>query len=83
MPEAFRKLLTSPETDRWPREKQEGVLNMCELFIELLTTRMRYDPIPHHMMDTLALVFDIQNSWNQQNKDQQSRREAVYTTDTR
>ena len=78
MPEAFRKLLTSPETGRWPREKQEGVLNMCELFIELLTSTPH-----HHMMDTLALVFDVQNSWNQQNKDQPPRREAVYTTDTR
>ena len=51
---------------------------MCELFIELLTSTPH-----HHMMDTLALIFDIQNSWNQKNKDQPPRREAVYTTDTR
>ena len=46
---------------------------MCELFIELLTTRMQYDPVPCHMLNTLALIFDTKNDWNHKNKDQTAR----------
>ena len=73
MPEAFRKLLTSHATHRWQTEIQEGILLMCELFIELLTTRMQYDPVPCHMLNTLALIFDTKNDWNHKNKDQGAR----------
>ena len=73
MPEAFRKLLTSHATHRWQTEIQEGILLMCELFIELLTTRMQYDPVPCHMLNTLALIFDTKNDWNHKNKDQAAR----------
>ena len=73
MPEAFRKLLTSHATHRWQTEIQEGILLMCELFIELLTTRMQYDPVPCHMLNTLALIFDTKNDWNHKNKDQTPR----------
>ena len=80
MPEAFRKLLTSPATHRWHREIQEGIRLMCELFIELLTTRMKYGPVPYHMLDTLALIFDIQNTWNQKNKGQAPNKKTTYRT---
>ena len=73
MPEAFRKLLTSHATHRWQTEIQEGILLMCELFIELLTTRMQYEPVPCHMLNTLALIFDTKNDWNHKNKDQTAR----------
>jgi len=70
MPEAFRKLLTSHATHRWQTEIQEGILLMCELFIDLLTTRMQYDPVPCSMLSTLALILDTKNDWNHKNKDQ-------------
>ena len=53
MPEAFRKLLTSHATHRWQTEIQEGILLMCELYIDLLTTRLQYDPVPCSMLNTL------------------------------
>ena len=48
MPEAFKKLLTSAATQRWASEIQEGILLMCELYLDLLVTRLKYDPIPCH-----------------------------------
>ena len=69
MPEAFRKLLTSHATHRWQTEIQEGILLMCELYIDLLITRLQYDPIPCSMLNTLALIFDTKNDWNHKNKD--------------
>eukprot|EP00090_Calanus_glacialis_P047045 TRINITY_DN9530_c0_g1_i3.p1 TRINITY_DN9530_c0_g1~~TRINITY_DN9530_c0_g1_i3.p1 ORF type:complete len:2633 (-),score=502.34 TRINITY_DN9530_c0_g1_i3:271-7929(-) len=73
MPEAFRKLLTSHATHRWQTEIQEGILLMCELYIDLLTTRLQYDPVPCSMLNTLALIFDTKNDWNHKNKDQTPR----------
>ena len=70
MPEAFKKLLTSTATQRWTSEVQEGILLMCELYIDLLVTRMKYDPIPCHLMSTLSLIFDVDNYWNSKNRDQ-------------
>jgi len=68
MPEAFRKLLTSHATHGWQTEIQEGILLMLELFLDLLTTRMQYDPVPCSMLNTLALAFDLKNDWNHKNK---------------
>jgi len=73
MPEAFRKLLTSHATHRWQTEIQEGILLMCELYIDLLTTRLQYDPVPCTMLNTLSLIFDTKNDWNHKNKDQTPR----------
>ena len=70
MPEAFKKLLTSTATQRWTSEVQEGILLMCELYLDLLVTRMKYDPIPCHLLSTLALIFDPDNYWNGKNRDQ-------------
>ena len=67
MPEAFKKLLTSTATQRWTSEVQEGILLMCELYLDLLVTRMKYDPIPCHLLSTLALIFDSDNYWNNKN----------------
>ena len=59
MPEAFRKLLTSHATHRWQTEIQEGILLMCELYIDLLITRLQYDPVPCSMLSTLALILTL------------------------
>ena len=70
MPEAFKKLLTSAATQRWSSEIQEGILLMCELFMELLVTRLQYDPIPCQLLSTLAQICDMDNYWNSKNRDQ-------------
>ena len=46
---------------------------MCELYIELLTTRLQHDPLPVSMLSTLALIFDVKNDWNHKNRDQAPR----------
>lgn len=74
LPEAFRKLLTSNAVQRWMAEIQEGIRLMCELFIELLTTRLRYDPVPCQLLQTLALIFDMKTDWNSKHRDQPSAR---------
>ena len=56
LPEAFRKLLTSPATSKWNAEIQEGILDMAELFVETLTARLEYPPVPNKLLETLALV---------------------------
>ena len=56
MPEAFRKLLSSNATHRWNAETQEGIYLMSEMLIEMVTTRMEYDPVPTKLMETIALV---------------------------
>ena len=70
MPEAFNKLLTSAATQRWSGEIQEGILLMCELYMELLVTRLQYDPVPSHLLTTLALIFNMDTYWNNKNRDQ-------------
>ena len=74
MPEAFKKLLTSPATHRWQTEIQEGILLMCELYMDLVVTRLQYDPVPCHLLSTLSLVLDVKNDWNNKNRDQVARR---------
>ena len=69
MPEAFRKLLTYHATHRWQTEIQEGILLMCELYKDLLTTRLQYDPVPCSMLNTLALIFDTKNDWDHKDTD--------------
>ena len=64
MPEAFKKLLTSPATHRWQTEIQEGILLMCELYLDLVVTRLQYDPVPCHLLATLSLIMDVKNDWN-------------------
>ena len=57
MPEAFKKLLSSSATHRWNAETQEGIYLMSEMLVELVTTRMEYDPVPTKLLiDTLSLV---------------------------
>ena len=73
LPEAFKKLLTSAATQRWASEIQEGILLMCELYLDLLVTRLQYEPIPCHLLTTLALIFDVDNYWNSKNRDQTAR----------
>ena len=74
MPEAFKKLLTSPATHRWQTEIQEGILLMCELYLDLVVTRLQYDPVPCHLLATLSLIMDLKNDWNNKNRDQLARR---------
>ena len=54
--QAFRKLLCSNATHRWLADVQEGIFIMSELFIETLTARLEYGPVPNKMLETLALV---------------------------
>ena len=56
LPESFRKLLSSNATHRWNTEIQEGIYVMSELFIETITARLAYDPVPCKLLETLALV---------------------------
>ena len=71
--QAFRKLLSSNATHRWPADIQDGIFIMSELFIETVTARLEYRPVPCKMLDTLALLFDTKNDWNSKNRDQLSR----------
>ena len=32
---------------------------MCELYIDLLITRLQYDPVPCSMLSTLALILTL------------------------
>ena len=43
---------------------------MCELFVELLCTRLLYEPAPSTMLNTFALILDTKNDWNHKNKEQ-------------
>ena len=43
---------------------------MCELFLDLLVTRLKYDPVPCNLLSTLALILDTENYWNSKNRDQ-------------
>ena len=59
LPESFRKLLSSNATLKWNAEIQEGIYVMSELYIETITARLEYDPVPNKLLETLSLVSFI------------------------
>jgi ubiquitin carboxyl-terminal hydrolase 9/24 len=75
MPEAFRKLLTSNAIQRWSPDIQEGIRLMCELFVDLVITRLRHGgEVPCQLLQTLTLVFDMKSDWNNKHRDQPAAR---------
>ncbi|CAK8688756.1 unnamed protein product [Clavelina lepadiformis] len=68
MPECFNKLLTSSAVQRWPADVQDGIYDMLVLFIDLIVTRLKYDPLPLSMLNLLGMAFDPSCAWNSKNK---------------
>jgi len=50
------QLLTSQAVNRWAFDIQEGIYDMVELFVDLMAYRMKHEPIPTDLLQTLAMV---------------------------
>ena len=50
------QLLTSAAVHRWGIDIQEGIFDMLQLLIDLIATRLRYEPVPADLLHVLAMV---------------------------
>lgn len=53
------QLLTSGAVRSWGLDVQEGVRCMLHLFINLITARLKHDPVPEVLCQVLEKVFII------------------------
>jgi len=42
---------------RWGIDIQEGIFDMLQLLIDLIATRLRYEPVPVDLLHVLAMVY--------------------------
>ncbi|KAF8763443.1 Ubiquitin carboxyl-terminal hydrolase 24 like protein [Argiope bruennichi] len=68
LPEAFKKLLTSGAVRNWGLDIQEGVRSMLHLLINLITTRLKTDPVPESLLQVLEKAFDPESEFHIKNK---------------
>ncbi|XP_015922706.1 ubiquitin carboxyl-terminal hydrolase 24 [Parasteatoda tepidariorum] len=68
LPEAFKKLLTSGAVRNWGLDVQEGVRSMLHLFINLVTTRLKSDPVPETLCQVLEKAFDPEAEFHMKNR---------------
>lgn len=66
--ESFKKLLTSQAVKKWTSDILEGVFNMIQLFIDLISQRLKYTPVPVKLLETLTLVFDPDSEFHFKNR---------------
>jgi len=52
------QLLTSAAVHRWGIDIQEGIFDMLQLLIDLIATRLRYEPVPVDLLHVLAMVHN-------------------------
>ena len=52
------QLLTSAAVHRWGIDIQEGIFDMLQLLIDLIATRLRYEPVPVDLLHVLAMVLN-------------------------
>ena len=45
--------------NRWPADVQDGIYDMLVLFIDLIVTRLKYDPLPLSMLNLLGMVYTV------------------------
>lgn len=50
------QLLMSAAVHRWGIDIQEGIFDMLQLLIDLIATRLRYEPVPVDLLHVLAMV---------------------------
>jgi len=50
------QLLTSAAVHRWGIDIQEGIFDMLQLLIDLIATRLRYEPVPVDLLHVLSVV---------------------------
>jgi len=46
----------SAAVHRWGIDIQEGIFDMLQLLIDLIATRLRYEPVPVDMLHVLSMV---------------------------
>jgi len=51
------QLLTSAAVHRWGIDIQEGIFDMLQLLIDLIATRLHYEPVPVDLLHVLAMVY--------------------------
>ncbi|CAL1268833.1 unnamed protein product [Larinioides sclopetarius] len=68
LPEAFKKLLTSGAVRNWGLDIQEGVRSMLHLLINLITARLKTDPVPESLLQVLEKAFDPESEFHIKNK---------------
>ncbi|CAH1774066.1 unnamed protein product [Owenia fusiformis] len=68
MPEALSKLMTSGAVHRWGSEIQDGIYNMCQLFVDLAATRLVYEPVPINLLEVLAMALNPGNEFHYKNR---------------
>jgi ubiquitin carboxyl-terminal hydrolase 9/24 len=61
--------MTSGAVLRWGREIQEGIYDMLQLFVDLVSTRLRYEPVPVELLNVLALAFTPETEFHTKNKE--------------
>jgi len=58
LPEVFKKLITTPLVDVWPREIHCGIFEKLEFLVDLVAIRIRRSPVPTTLLDILGMSFD-------------------------
>jgi len=51
----------SAAVHRWGIDIQEGIFDMLQLLIDLIATRLRYEPVPIDLLHVLAMVHLYNN----------------------
>ncbi|EDO44319.1 predicted protein, partial [Nematostella vectensis] len=68
LPECFKKLLTSEAVMRWNPEIHDGIYDMVCLLIDLVATRLKYEPVPYGLLQVLTQAFDPETKFQTKNK---------------
>ncbi|GFQ83735.1 ubiquitin carboxyl-terminal hydrolase 24 [Trichonephila clavata] len=68
LPEAFKKLLTSGAVRNWGLDIQDGVRSMLHLLVNLVTSRLKSDPVPETLLHVLEKAFDPESEFHIKNK---------------
>ncbi|UJR33560.1 hypothetical protein I4U23_020999 [Adineta vaga] len=68
IPEAFRKLQCTHHVNNWAVEIQLGVFEMVELLVDLIAARLSYSPVPVKLLETLAIIFDYDSTFQRKHR---------------
>ncbi|CAF0751200.1 unnamed protein product [Adineta ricciae] len=68
IPEAFRKLQCTHHVNNWAVEIQLGVFDMVELLVDLIAARLSYPPVPVKLLETLAILFDPESTFQRKHR---------------
>jgi len=65
--ECFQKLMKGGVRG-WEWEVQESIRPICSRYIRLVVERLKHEDFPWKLLETLAMIFDPSNDWNEKNR---------------